>query len=170
VPASIRAIDCDIHPDLPGIKPLLPYLDDFWRESIPDRGIESLDTVNYPPGAPLTARADWRGQNGRGGSDLANVQAQALDRWQSSYAICNCLAGVQLVFNEDMARALARAVNDWMAKEWLDRDPRLRASIVVPTINVELAVEEIERCAADRRFVQVLFYVMGEMPLGRRYY
>jgi hypothetical protein len=42
------------------------------------------------------------------------------------------LYGVQLVFNEDMARAFARA-------EWLDRDPRLRASIVVPLQNVEFA-------------------------------
>jgi uncharacterized protein len=49
------------------------------------------------------------------------------------------LYGVQLVFNEDMARAFARAVNDWIAGEWLDRDPRLRASIVVPLQNVEFA-------------------------------
>jgi 3-phenylpropionate/trans-cinnamate dioxygenase ferredoxin subunit len=34
-----------------------------------------------------------------------------------------------------MAAAFARALNDWIAKEWLDRDPRLRASIVVPTQN-----------------------------------
>ncbi|MBV9786180.1 MAG: amidohydrolase, partial [Acidisphaera sp.] len=32
----------------------------------------------------------------------------------------------------------------------------------------ELAVAEIERCAADRRFVQVLLLVSGETPLGRR--
>ena len=31
-------------------------------------------------------------------------------------------------------------------REWLDRDPRLRASIVVPMQNPELAVDEIERC------------------------
>ncbi len=134
MPEGVNAVDCDIHPDLPGIKALLPYLDEFWRESLVDRGIESLDTINYPPerahhGATRLAAA----RTGAPASDLGALQAQALDRWQSSYAICNCLAGVQLVFNEDMARALARAVNDWMAKEWLDRDPRLRASIVVPT-------------------------------------
>ena len=32
---------------------------------------------------------------------------------------------------------MARAVNDWIAREWLDRDPRLRASIVVPQQNAE---------------------------------
>jgi predicted TIM-barrel fold metal-dependent hydrolase len=31
-------------------------------------------------------------------------------------------------------------------------------------------VDEIERCAKDKRFVQVLMLVNGEMPLGKRYY
>ena len=69
-----------------------------------------------------------------------------------------------------MARAVARAINDWIAKEWLDRDPRLRASITVPTQNVEFAVEEIERCAQDKRFVQVQVLAMQETPLGRRHW
>src|SRR5215468_5400297 len=69
-----------------------------------------------------------------------------------------------------MARAFARAINDWIAKEWLDRDPRLRASIVVPLQNVEFTVDEIERCAVDPRFVQVLVLAMGEVPLGRRHF
>jgi predicted TIM-barrel fold metal-dependent hydrolase len=50
----------------------------------------------------------------------------------------------------------------------LDRDPRLRASILVPAHNPELAAAEIERVAADRRFVQVLLLVMGDMLLARR--
>jgi hypothetical protein len=36
--------------------------------------------------------------------------------------------------------------------------------------NPELAVEEIERVAPDRRFVQVLLLVMHDMPLGKRHY
>ena len=31
-----------------------------------------------------------------------------------------------------------------------------------------IAVDEIERRAADRRFVQILLLAMGEVPLGRR--
>src|SRR5262249_1553875 len=53
-------------------------------------------------------------------------------------------------------------------KEGLDGEPGLRASIVVPLQNVEHAVDELERCAQDRRFVQVLALAMGEVPLGRR--
>ena len=50
----------------------------------------------------------------------------------------------------------------------LDREPRLRASILIPAHNPELAVAEIERVAQDRRFVQVLLFAMGETLLGRR--
>jgi predicted TIM-barrel fold metal-dependent hydrolase len=69
-----------------------------------------------------------------------------------------------------MAAALCAAVNDWTARELLDREPRLRASILVPPHNPALAVAEVERLAKDRRFVQVLLLAMGEMLLGRRIY
>ena len=101
---------------------------------------------------------------------MTQLTAQVCDHWGASHAILNCLYGVQLIFNEDIARAFASALNDWIAKEWLDRDPRLRASIVIPIQNVEYAVDEIERCAKDRRFVQILVLAMQETPLGRRHH
>ncbi len=68
---------------------------------------------------------------------------------------------------EDVSAALCCAINNWIVAEWLDRDPRLRASIVVPAHSPELAAAEIQHRAADRRFVQVLL-AMTEVPLGRR--
>jgi uncharacterized protein len=167
VPA-LRAIDCDVHPLVPDIRALAPYLEEHWRNSVEERGIPSLESISYPPNAPITARPDWRGKNGLAATSVADVASHVFDRWGADVAILNCLYGVQLVFNEDMAAAFARALNDWIAREWLDRDARLRASIVVPLQNIELAVDEIERCAPDRRFVQVLVLAMGEVPLGRR--
>lgn len=163
-------IDCDLHPAIPSMSALLPHMSDFWRETVIDRDILSLDTISYPPNSPKTVRQDWRDQNGRGGISLADMQKHALDRWDTRFAICNCLYGVQMVMNEDMAAAVARAMNDWLRHEWLDKDARLRGSIVVPLQNVEYAVDEIERCAADPRFVQILVLSMGESPLGRRHY
>ena len=125
-------------------------------------------SISYPPNAPITARADFRGKGNLAATSVADVQRHVFDGWHADRAILNCLYGVQLVFNEDMATAFARAINDWIATEWLDRDPRLAASIVVPLQNVEHAVAEIERLAPDRRFVQILVLVMGEVPLGRR--
>ncbi|WP_090709171.1 MULTISPECIES: amidohydrolase family protein [unclassified Beijerinckia] len=166
--SNIRAIDCDVHPTVPSMQTLLPYLDDHWRESVIEREITTLDTISYPPLAPITARADFRSEGGRAGLSAHEVGTKVFGDWQADIAILNCLYGVQLVFNEDMAHAFARAMNDWVVKEWLDRDPRLRASIVVPLQNVEHAVDEIERCAVDKRFVQILVLCMGETPLGRR--
>ena len=165
---GLHAIDCDVHPTVPNVKALLPYLDDFWRDTVQERGIESLETVTYPPNAPLTSRPEWRGKNGQAATEVAQLAQQVCDRWQAGIAICNCLYGVGLLYSEDMANAFARALNDWVAKEWLDRDPRLRASIVIPTQNTEYCVDEIERCAKDRRFVQILVLAMQEVPLGRR--
>ncbi len=157
------AIDCDIHPAVPALAALLPYLDDHWREAVVQRGLDELRSIAYPANAPLTARPDWAA-----GTSLADLRTQALDPFGTQLAICNCLYGVPMLFTEDMAAGLARAVNGWMAREWLDREPRLRASIVVSPQNPEYAVDEIERCAADPRFVQVLLPVSDELPPGRR--
>src|SRR5262249_56728965 len=149
------AIDCDVHPTVPDMKALLPYMDDFWRETVEERGINSLETVTYPPNAPLTSRPEWRGKNGRPALAAAELTAQVCDRWQAGAAILNCLYGVGLVFSEDMAAAFTRALNDWVVKEWLDRDPRLRAPIVIPAQNTEYAVAEIQRCAQGQRLVPI---------------
>ena len=135
-----------------------------------ERGLTSLESISYPLKSPLTSRPEWRGKDGFAATDAGQLAAQVFDRWQAGTAILNCLYGVQLLFSEDMAEAFCRAVNDWIAKEWLDRDPRLRASIVIPMQNVEYAVDEIERCAKDKRFVQVLVLAMQEVPLGRRHF
>ena len=69
-----------------------------------------------------------------------------------------------------MGAAICSAVNDWIVDKWLNQEPRLRASIVVPAQAPLLAVEEIERLARDKRFVQVLLPAACEMMLGRTYY
>jgi predicted TIM-barrel fold metal-dependent hydrolase len=169
-PFPIAPIDCDIHPAVPGIGALLPYFDELWRDMIVLRGIDklALSLTSYPANAPAAVRADWRPPRGRPGADLALLRRQALDAFGSRLAVCNVLHGGQLLHSEDMAAAFCSAINQWIARELLDRDPRLRASILIPLENPAMAVEEIERRAADRRFVQVLLYVMGERPLGRR--
>ena len=166
------AIDCDIHPAVPATTALLPYLPDYWREAFLNRHIERypFTLMSYPPNAPASCRPDWRPEQGLPGSDLAALQRQALDAFGVRFAICNVLHGAIALFNEDMAAALAAAVNDWTAKELLDRDPRLRGSILLPIQNPDLAVAEIERLAGDPRFVQVLMLVMGDALAGSRRY
>jgi predicted TIM-barrel fold metal-dependent hydrolase len=165
------AIDCDLHPAVPSMDVLLPYLNDYWREMVAVRALDrlNLSLTCYPQNAPLSCRPDWTLDGGaRPGSSLRAMQEHVLDRYQSRYGILNCLYGAQVFHSEDMAAAFCRATNDWIRDEWLSRDPRLRASIVIPAHNTELAVAEIERRADDFRFVQVMMLVSGEVTLGRR--
>ena len=72
--------------------------------------------------------------------------------------------------NLELGAALATAVNDWQVAEWLDPEPRLRASIAVPLEDPTAAVAEIERRGHDKRFVQVQFSGRPHEPMGRRKY
>jgi predicted TIM-barrel fold metal-dependent hydrolase len=164
------AIDCDIHPAVPNVAALLPYMDAYWQDQFVLRAIDGIDPASYPPNAPLSCRPDWRPRQGKPGTDIGMLRSQALDAFGIRLAICNTLYGGHLAFSETMGAALCRATNDWIAKEWLDREPRLRASIAVSGQSPELAAEEIEDRAGDSRFVQVLLLAADELLLGRRYY
>jgi uncharacterized protein len=164
-------IDCDVHNSVPSIEALYPYLSDHWRDFITERGIPSLEPHYYPRGAALSARPGSEPASGNPpGSDLDLMRQHVLESWNTRYVVLNCLYGVQMVYNEDWAAAMARAINDWQVAEWLEKEPRLRASIVVPVQNPELAAEEIDRLGDHPGFVQVLLLARSAMPLGKRYY
>jgi predicted TIM-barrel fold metal-dependent hydrolase len=145
-------------------------MNDYWRDQVTTRGMTDLLSQSYPSNSPITGRADWRPAKGKPGESVDDLVKHALAPFRTAFGILNPIYGVQLVFSEDMADAFCRALNDWLVKEWLDKDARLRGSIVIPVQNIEKAVAEIERCAADKRFVQVLMLVAGERPLGKRHY
>jgi hypothetical protein len=165
---GLALIDCDVHPTVPGLSALFPYLDDMWRDTAIRRGFDEMNTISYPANTPLTVRNDWRDAKGRGATTPEQLARHVLDPFGTDTAILNCLYGTNALFSDDQQGVFCRALNEWIAREWLDRDARLRASIVIPLTNTELAVAEIERRAADPRFVQVLMLVSGEIPLGRR--
>jgi predicted TIM-barrel fold metal-dependent hydrolase len=163
------AIDCDLHPPSPTMAQLMPYLDEYWRDQIANRAIDriSFSMMSYPPTAPISARADWRATpDGQG--DLDRMRSHVLAAFDLSLGIVNVIHGCVALHNDDMSAAICRAVNDWLRAEWLDREPRLRGSIMVPLADPVQAVAEIERLAPDRRFVQVSMLAMGEKMLGRR--
>ena len=85
------------------------------------------------------------------------------------YAICNVLHGAQ-IFSEDMSRSVVPRHQRLARRGVAGAGASLRASIVVPMHSPELSVAEIERRAADPRFVQVLVLEMGELPLGARHW
>ena len=78
-------IDCDIHPAVPNLKALHPYLSDHWRDVVVQRGVHELESIAYPANSPLTSRPDWRLPNGKPGSDLDALRAHALTPFGTSH-------------------------------------------------------------------------------------
>jgi predicted TIM-barrel fold metal-dependent hydrolase len=162
-------IDCDIH-NTPAPGALLRYLPERWRAYHERFGRRSPSGAYYPKGSPSAARTDsWPPTGGPPGSDLAFLRAQLLDSWPIEVGILNTLIPVGNQLPEYDA-AMVRALNDWQIAEWLEPEPRLRASLVVSCEDGELAAAEVERLGGDRRFVQILLPVRTSEPLGKRRY
>ena len=68
----------------------------------------------------------------------------------------------------DEAGAFMTALNDWMVDEWLDADDRLYGAISIPVEDGPRAAAEIERAAADPRFVTVLMTMVTREASGIR--
>src|SRR5919202_129222 len=147
-------IDCDFHNELDSIKDLYPYLSQRWREHIDAYGTPGVAGGYYP--RFMDHREDARPPSGRrSGSEVAFSRQDFLDPYNVAYATTIPLTPAGRQLNPDLDAALATAVNDWQIAEWLDPEPRLRASLVVSFENPPAAVAEIERVAHDKRFVQV---------------
>ncbi len=163
-------IDVDIHCNVPSAQALFPYLSAHWREYVTYSAFKGPTDTAYPGGAPTTALPGTRPESGPPGSSLAMVQEQVLDAWNTEIGILNCTYAVESLHNPDTAAAMSAAVNDWMIQEWLEREPRLRASIVVPSRVPELAAKEIDRVGKHPGVVQVFLPVVSEAPYGHRRY
>jgi predicted TIM-barrel fold metal-dependent hydrolase len=158
-------IDCDIHTALPNAEALFPYLSEHWREYIRTSAFKGAVDTAYPPNAPTTHPPDRSGA-----PDLEAVRRDVLDPWAVERGILNCTYAVDSLHNPDTAAAMAAAVNDWLVAEWLDKEPRLRASMVVPTRVPEMGAREIDRIGSHPGIVQILLPVRSEAPYGHRRY
>jgi predicted TIM-barrel fold metal-dependent hydrolase len=162
-------IDCDIHNVVPSTEALFPYLSQLWRETVTQTLFKGAPDPAYPRNAPTTARPGTVPPDGRpAGSDLDLLRTQVLDPLNVEIGILTCAYAIDTLRNPDAAIAFASAVNDWQAAEWLDKEPRLRASIVIPSQLPEASAREIDRVARDKRFVQVLLPVRSHLPYGNR--
>jgi uncharacterized protein len=187
--ATGRAVvDAAVHNEVPSTRALFPYLPDYWVEHLTNTMFKGPTEFYYPPNSPVTARpgsrpapddvdqpivARSRTTASAGpppASTLGVVRDQVLGAAGVETAILCSPYPVDSLHNPDAAVAFARAVNDWLIAEWLDKEPKLRASIVVPIQIPDLAIREIERVADHPGFVQVALPVRTQHPLGSRVY
>lgn len=167
--AAAPLVDCDIHNSLTP-EALGRHLPAQWRDYHRRFGRRMTPGDFYPKATPNAARTDtWPPGGGPPGSDLGFLRRQLLDAWPIERGILNPLLSIRNQQREFDA-ALATAANACQQAEWLDPEPRLRASLVVPYEDPELAAAEIRRQREERRFVQVLIPSRTSEPLGQRKY
>jgi len=170
--AKSLLLDVDVHPlFLP--RDILPRMPERWRtryanENSGRGGARGI--ADYPRWRNGGFRIDAAVPGGGpAGSDLDLMRTQLLEEYDTDIAIL-----IPLTFGfggpAEYKAALCHAINDWLAEEWLARDPRLRGSINVPFDSPDLAVAEIERFADDPRFVQVMMRGDTESEWGDRKY
>ena len=107
------AIDCDVHPAVPAIDALLPYLDDLWADHVRERGIESLDNASYPPNSP-SVRHDWRGENGLAATDAKTLARDILDPTENPHGDPQLPRRRSVAAQRRFRPRATRAVNDWV--------------------------------------------------------
>jgi uncharacterized protein len=184
VQAPVRAtrqdtllIDCDVHPRPRGIADLRPYLSQRVWDLLQTYGMRRRHGYVKGHPYPKTAPADgqrldaWPDTGGPPGCDLDTLRHQLLDAYGVDIGIMNPLGpSGQGDQNRELSIALATATNHWQLAAWVDPEPRLRASIVVPYEDPDAAAAEIRRWSGDRRFAQVLLLSRTAEALGRRRY
>jgi predicted TIM-barrel fold metal-dependent hydrolase len=149
--------DCDVHCAVPSRDALFPYLSEHWREWM-------LETHYKPPAAIENAYPSWSPMLATPPVSLEQVQQDVLGR--AAVAVLHCYFAVESYTHPYLSSALATAVNQWLADEWLDRDDRLLGSATIAPEHTTQAVEEVRRVAEDPRFVQVVVPVRTAEPYG----
>jgi predicted TIM-barrel fold metal-dependent hydrolase len=168
----LEVIDCDVHNTVSSPKALTKYFPARWRSYHETYGPRRSGGRFTPQMYPGAHRVDsWPSSGVTPGSDREFLTAQLVDRYGLSYAILNPFAiGGSSQLNEEYGVALNQAINDWQVAEWLERDPRFRATIQVPFEYPAAAVREIDRLGDHPGFVQVGLLSRTDEPLGRHKY
>ena len=168
--------DCDIHPSPKSVEAeIFPFLSKRWQDYMKTYGViyrQGFPTgPAFPKGQPNAARRDsYPTSGGKPGSDLSFMQSQHLNPNNVQLGVLNPLQCAQGVQNQDFSAAYCNAVNQWQVEQWTSKDPRLKASLMVPYEDPLASVNEIEKWAGNKNFVQILLLSRTAEPLGQRKY
>jgi len=156
-------IDADVHVAPASVDDLAPYLGDYWVDYVANAELSMSPSLQgaYPPAA----------LHGEVPTGVEGLRAELLDAdGGPERAVLSCLAAFDVSHNAYFEAALCRAVNDWMRVELLEREPRLAASLALPTLDPVAAAEEIERLGPHPQFVQALLPIRTDAPYGNPRY
>jgi uncharacterized protein len=152
-------VDVDLVPQRASFDRIADQMEPSWRAYLrvdADTSAEGLLTYKLPessywaPGAhDITEGIGWTVEETTAYLDRAGIGQAVLNPGTAA-----AISGLNL---PDLAAELARATNEWTAKEWLHRDERFYGSILVAPHDPAAAAAEIRRAAAAHpKMVQVV--------------
>jgi uncharacterized protein len=161
---ATNVVDADVHVAPLSVETLLPHMDPYWADYIANAELRLSPTMNglYPPASLLP------------GSDEGTVTPvpatlqELRDGIGGRTAILHCITPFDTSHNVYYEAALCSGVNDWVRTEFLERDPDVRASLVLPTLDTDAAVAEVQRLGAHPGFVQALLPIRTAAPWGNK--
>jgi len=168
--AALRAIDTDVHNDLPAYGDLKPFMARAWHPWLEDGG----------PGFAARAYANTgsgrmddavREEDGLAAGDPDWVIQQLLQKYRIDIAVMTgTMIGASIQNNPRFCTALESAYNDWLLEKWVRPYPCFKGSINVHPQDPEAAAREIHRLGDDPGMVQVLMASAARMPYGQKFY
>ena len=174
--SKLMTADGDIHPGRNGPKDMAPFLAQRWQDHLATYGSRLRQAYQkgpaYPKSQPYASRRDsYPPEGGRPGSSLGFMRTQLLDPNNCVLGILNATGDNGQAFqNREFGAAMCHAMNEWLIAEWTSKEPRLKASLVVPFEDTQAAVAEIERYAGNPNFVQILMLNRTAEPPGQKRY
>jgi predicted TIM-barrel fold metal-dependent hydrolase len=164
--AKLGVFDCDVHNSMPSRETLKQYLPKKlhgYYDHIKGRAVVQLGARPQPD---FFRRDAFPSGGGPPGSDLDLLREQYLDPHNVRGAVLSPLDMLGWPTHGEVAHAMNSGLNDFVTEHWLERDDRLYGAICVPLEDGVRAAAEIDRVAANPRFVMVLLLITTREPLG----
>ncbi|TNJ62804.1 amidohydrolase [Paenibacillus hemerocallicola] len=175
--ASIRKrsiIDCDLHlaPLRGGYNALKPYLPRFYREQVETWGARVPgQNAMYNNGGINGSMQGRKVPPGDEAVMLDFLRADLLDKYNIEHGIITGMDyGINTTPDTEYAAAICSACNDYTIEHILDKEPRFKASIMIPKQDPVKSAREIDRVGSHPGYVQVIVSNGADKPYGHRHY
>jgi hypothetical protein len=169
--ARLRVVDADVHPELPPVPEWIEYIPHEWRDRVLRLGLQIPYTPFHNPHGVIRRDAyDERGRPMAENPELVRQMHMAAFGIDLGILVPTAGLATSAMSHPELSSALCTGMNDYFKDRWLNPHSCYRGSIVVSTRDIGAAVEEVERWAGDKAFVQVAIGGGQPMLLGERYF
>lgn len=168
--AELRAIDTDVHNDLPSYRALKPFLARTWHPWIED-GAPGFAVRAYANTGSGVMDDAVREEDDLAAGDPDWVIQQLLVKYRIDIGVMTgTMTQISVQHDPRFCAALVSAYNDWLLETWVRPHPCFKGSINVAPQDPAAAVREIHRLGDDPGMVQVLMASAARVPYGQKQY